>query len=466
MEQRDAAEAAVQEAKRLVSFARAQANAAYEVCRAQACADTTEWFYRDAGALDGWSRPQQLAGLAVALMRARACTHGAWDGGACAVTEETLMYRRCSDVGVPLRAVLAGQPGLAGAVYACFLADLAAKQAAGLHARCLAEVQRLSDAVAEAKAAAKALSDAARPPAVPRPPESDGRIGASAVLAAGAHHVQDAAGEEAVHTGEPAGPKAELPADGTGAYAARRRQAKRARVAAPTEVGCVAAYKEGYGCARAAPLTAAMETRRFTQSARPGVPPPKPLLAAMRSAGVARHAAGGAAGARGNRGAKLQRMGDHLDGATWAMFKARAAPMRFGRSRVHAWGLFAARDIAPQEFLVEYVGELIRAELADRREAAYEARGMDSSYLFRIDDFLVIDATNKGNQARYINHSCDPNAYTKIVTVDGVKHVAIIAARAIAAGQEIAYDYKFPLEPEEEPVPCACGARTCRGRLN
>ena len=48
----------------------------------------------------------------------------------------------------------------------------------------------------------------------------------------------------------------------------------------------------------------------------------------------------------------------------------------------------------------------------------------------------------QGNQARYINHSCAPNAYTKIVTVDGVKHVAIIAGRAIPAGEELAYDYK------------------------
>ena len=46
--------------------------------------------------------------------------------------------------------------------------------------------------------------------------------------------------------------------------------------------------------------------------------------------------------------------------------QARAAPMRFGRSRVHAWGLFSARAIAAEEFLVEYVGELIRSELADR----------------------------------------------------------------------------------------------------
>lgn len=80
--------------------------------------------------------------------------------------------------------------------------------------------------------------------------------------------------------------------------------------------------------------------------------------------------------------------------------QARPAPLRFGRSKVHAWGLHASRAIAAEEFLVEYVGEVIRAELADAREAFYEAHGMDSSYLFRIDASLVIDATCKARPPR------------------------------------------------------------------
>eukprot|EP00959_Pyramimonas_sp_CCMP1952_P223129 4664675-Pyramimonas_sp.AAC.1 len=57
-----------------------------------------------------------------------------------------------------------------------------------------------------------------------------------------------------------------------------------------------------------------------------------------------------------------------------------------------------------EEFVIEYVGELVRSNVADRREAWYESKGMDSSYLFRIDDEFVVDATVQGSAARFINH--------------------------------------------------------------
>lgn len=61
--------------------------------------------------------------------------------------------------------------------------------------------------------------------------------------------------------------------------------------------------------------------------------------------------------------------------------------------------------------VIEYAGEVIRAVLADQREKKYEAmsgrRGVGGCYMFRIDDNLVVDATLKGNAARFINHSCD-----------------------------------------------------------
>ena len=49
--------------------------------------------------------------------------------------------------------------------------------------------------------------------------------------------------------------------------------------------------------------------------------------------------------------------------------------------------------------------------------------------MFRIDDDYVIDATLFGSPARFINHSCDPNCYSKIVTVDGTKHIVIFALK-------------------------------------
>lgn len=64
-------------------------------------------------------------------------------------------------------------------------------------------------------------------------------------------------------------------------------------------------------------------------------------------------------------------------------------------------------DIAQDEMIVEYVGEKIRITVAEKREKKYEKMGVGSSYLFRIDNDNVIDATKRGNIARFINHSCN-----------------------------------------------------------
>lgn len=107
-----------------------------------------------------------------------------------------------------------------------------------------------------------------------------------------------------------------------------------------------------------------------------------------------------------------------------------------------------------------------RRPLADVRERQYEASGLGSSYLFRIDDEWVCDATMTGGRARFINHSCDPNCYTKIVAVEGQKRIGIYSKRRIAPGEELFYDYKFDFEEEEAKVPCMCGAKACRKFMN
>lgn len=71
--------------------------------------------------------------------------------------------------------------------------------------------------------------------------------------------------------------------------------------------------------------------------------------------------------------------------------------LRFARSPIHDWGLYAMEKISRGEMVIEYVGEVIRAQVADKREKAYERQGIGSSYLFRIDEDLVVDATKKGN---------------------------------------------------------------------
>jgi SET domain-containing protein len=133
---------------------------------------------------------------------------------------------------------------------------------------------------------------------------------------------------------------------------------------------------------------------------------------------------------------------------------------------LHGRGLYALAPAAVGDFVCEYLGEAVRAPLADVREAAYGfADG--GTYMFRADGDTVVDATQAGGPARYINHSCAPNAETRVV-YDGRAgsgaRVCVVAVAAIGAGDEITYDYKFA--EEGDPIPCNCGAATCRGKLN
>ena len=105
--------------------------------------------------------------------------------------------------------------------------------------------------------------------------------------------------------------------------------------------------------------------------------------------------------------------------------------------------------------------------MAEKREIEYERCKIGSDYMFRLDEFKVLDATRRGCMARYINASCDPNAYTKVVTINRVKRIIIYALKDIAVGEELCYDYKFPLEQEQDKrIVCYCGARVCRGFMN
>lgn len=133
------------------------------------------------------------------------------------------------------------------------------------------------------------------------------------------------------------------------------------------------------------------------------------------------------------------------------------------RSPIHGRGLFCLRELEAAEMVIEYAGEVIRSALTDKREKIYESRGI-GCYMFRIDDYIVVDATMKGNAARFINHSCEPNCYSRVVDVLGKKHILIFALRRILPGEELTYDYKFPFE--DDKIPCTCGSRKCRKYLN
>ncbi|KAF2454811.1 complex proteins associated with Set1p component N-domain-containing protein [Lineolata rhizophorae] len=115
--------------------------------------------------------------------------------------------------------------------------------------------------------------------------------------------------------------------------------------------------------------------------------------------------------------------------------KKRKKLVKFDRSAIHNWGLYAQENIAVNDMIIEYVGEKVRQRVADLRELRYLKQGIGSSYLFRIDEDTVVDATKKGGIARFINHSCTPNCTAKIIKVDGTKRIVIYALRDIAKSE-------------------------------
>jgi [histone H3]-lysine4 N-trimethyltransferase SETD1 len=128
-------------------------------------------------------------------------------------------------------------------------------------------------------------------------------------------------------------------------------------------------------------------------------------------------------------------LGQDSDVLRFNQLKKRKKPVKFQRSRIHNWGLYAMENIPKDDMIIEYVGEEVRQQVADLREARYLKSGIGSSYLFRIDDNTVIDATKKGGIARFINHSCMPNCTAKIIKVEGSKRIVIYALRDIKAGK-------------------------------
>ncbi|EFA05618.2 histone-lysine N-methyltransferase SETD1B [Tribolium castaneum] len=170
--------------------------------------------------------------------------------------------------------------------------------------------------------------------------------------------------------------------------------------------------------------------------------------------------------ARSNQRRLLAAFGGDTDSdlLKFNQLKFRKKHLKFAKSAIHDWGLFAMEPIAADEMVIEYVGQMVRHSVADLRERKYEATGIGSSYLFRIDLENIIDATKCGNLARFINHSCNPNCYAKVITIESQKKIVIYSKQSIGVNEEITYDYKFPIE--DEKIPCLCGAATCRGTLN
>ena len=134
----------------------------------------------------------------------------------------------------------------------------------------------------------------------------------------------------------------------------------------------------------------------------------------------------------------------------------------------HGRGVFAIDVIPSGTAIIEYTGEVIAEAEGERRypTAPDGNEEPEHTYLLTLDAEHVIDANVGGNEARFINHSCEPNC--EPIAYEG--HMWIVAVRDIQPGEELAYDYAIELDERHTPAlkrrfPCACGARTCRGSI-
>ncbi|KDP42889.1 hypothetical protein JCGZ_23831 [Jatropha curcas] len=139
--------------------------------------------------------------------------------------------------------------------------------------------------------------------------------------------------------------------------------------------------------------------------------------------------------------------------------------LAFGKSGIHGFGIFAKHPHRAGDMVIEYTGELVRPPIADRREHfIYNSLVGAGTYMFRIDDERVIDATRAGSIAHLINHSCEPNCYSRVISVNGDEHIIIFAKRDIKRWEELTYDYRF--FSIDEQLACYCGFPRCRGVVN
>ena len=134
-------------------------------------------------------------------------------------------------------------------------------------------------------------------------------------------------------------------------------------------------------------------------------------------------------------------------------------------SPIQGLGGFASRRIPAGTRLIEYAGERLTPKQADERYPDDEST-RHHTFLFAIDDDIVVDAAVNGNDARFINHSCDPNC--DAVIEDG--RIWIETISNVEVGEELAYDYAYILDERHTPAakrrfPCHCGAANCRGTI-
>jgi SET domain-containing protein len=132
-----------------------------------------------------------------------------------------------------------------------------------------------------------------------------------------------------------------------------------------------------------------------------------------------------------------------------------AAGIRVGKSKIDGRGCFATVRFKKGRKIVELVGERV-----SRVEAARRMRGKRRLHICGINSYWGIDSSRGGNGSQFVNHSCQPNAFIRIIH----EHILFFALRDIEPGEEITLDYVESYHPDTKG--CRCGVKDCRGTIN
>ena len=138
------------------------------------------------------------------------------------------------------------------------------------------------------------------------------------------------------------------------------------------------------------------------------------------------------------------------------------APVTVFKTEKKGYGLRADTDLNPDDFIYEYIGEVIGEQQFRKRMIQYDEEGIKHFYFMSLTQGEFVDATKKGNLGRFCNHSCNPNCFVDKWVVGGKLRMGIFAERKIKAGEELTFNYNVD-RYGADPQPCYCSEPNCTG---
>src|SRR5215469_1696047 len=166
-----------------------------------------------------------------------------------------------------------------------------------------------------------------------------------------------------------------------------------------------------------------------------------------------------------NRATKIECIGDCKCGPECQnkrFQRKQYAEVTVFKTEKKGFGLRADTDLRANDFVFEYIGEVIGENAFNRRMHQYDEEGIKHFYFMSLNKGEFIDATRKGNLGRFCNHSCNPNCYVDKWVVGDKLRMGIFAERSIKAGEELTFNYNVD-RYGADPQPCYCGEPNCTG---